>query len=274
MKNFKLTALAAGTLLSLSAFTANAVPLELISNGGFENTTGITQSSNLRTTATTGPTFVDNWLYAPTATSMAANGGIGNNYSFVYLPGEATTIGAALYHPTTGALVVDRPKLWAVDETPPRGNFIAVDADPIANAYIYQELSGLTVGQEYRLSFDFAGGQYQGRTGDNHESWQVQFGNDVQSTLMLNNLSHGFTGWMTQTFDFIASNTNQRLSFLALGGPDGLPPVSLLDNVSLTEVVEVPEPASLALLVTGLFGIGASRRRAQRNAKAASTLAA
>lgn len=268
MKTFKLTALAAGTLLSLSAVTASAAPVELISNGGFEITTGLTQSSNLRTTIASGASFADNWSVAPSGTNT------GQNYSFIYMPGEATTIGAARYHPTTGALMADRPDLWLVDETPPRGNFVAIDADPAANGYIYQDLHGLTVGKQYTLSFDFAGAQMNPFTGANFESWQVQFGSDIQSTPMLANVSGGFTGWVTQTFNFVASNTTQQLSFLALGGPAGLPPVSLLDNVSLTEVVEVPEPASLALLVTGLFGIGASRRRAQRNAKAASTLAA
>jgi hypothetical protein len=53
------------------------------------------------------------------------------------------------------------------------------------------------------------------------------------------------------------------LSFLASGTPNGAPPISFLDGVSLEAV---PESASLALISVGLLGFGAisRRRRAKR----------
>jgi hypothetical protein len=76
---------------------------------------------------------------------------------------------------------------------------------------------------------------------------------------VLNNASHGFTGWQYQTFTFTASGTSDLLSFLAVGTPSGVPPFSLLDGVSLTQL---PEPATWTMLISGLMGVaGAARLR-------------
>jgi hypothetical protein len=96
--------------------------------------------------------------------------------------------------------------------------------------------------------------------------WQVSLGAQTQTTPVANYAAHGFTGWMTQSFTYMATSSSEVLSFLAQGGPNGLPPVGLLDGVSLTAV---PEPATWAMLVLGFAGLGfAGYRRAKKNAAA------
>jgi hypothetical protein len=68
---------------------------------------------------------------------------------------------------------------------------------------------------------------------------------------------------MTQVMQFTVPSgvTSEVLSFLAVGTPisPSEPPFALLDGVSLSDV---PEPASWALMVTGLAGlIGVARWR-------------
>ena len=87
---------------------------------------------------------------------------------------------------------------------------------------------------------------------------QVSFGNQTQTTAILNNASHGFTGWQTTTFTFTAQTANDVLSFLALGTPAGLPPFVLLDGVTGTAV---PEAATIGLMGLGLGLVAVARRR-------------
>ena len=70
----------------------------------------------------------------------------------------------------------------------------------------------------------------------------------------------GFVPWEKQTLSSTATAASEILSFLAQGTPSGVPPVALLDGVTLN--APVPEPASLAPIATGLVAtIGAARSR-------------
>ena len=100
-----------------------------------------------------------------------------------------------------------------------------------------------------------------GFDGPTTEAWSVTLGNQTLTTDVLPNQNHGFTGWKQATLSFVVTNTTEVLSFLALGTPAGVPPFSLLDGVSISQV---PEPTSLALLGLFVGGTGLMARRRQR----------
>lgn len=223
--------------------TANA-QTNLVQNGSFAFTGG--------TTSFQFGTF-DGYTPAETLAGWSSTG-----YNFVFSPTSTSANSAygagnlALYSSTT------TPSNSFNNASPTGGNFIAADAD-YGTEPITQTINGLTPGATYAVSFAWAGAQQTGYTGATTEQWQVNLGNNAataQSTKIVTNASQGFTGWMDQTFDFVATSSSEVLSFLANGTPAGVPPFALLANVSMTQV---PEPGSLMVLlsgITGLIGLG------------------
>jgi hypothetical protein len=247
VKKIVIAVLSAGLMLAASAPATAAK--NLVVNGDFEElTNGPGQ---------VGPnTNVVGWT---------TNGG----YNFVYAPNTADTVGS---YGAYGYL-----KLWGPNNgsdngftatSPSGGNFYAADGafgvDPIK-----QTISGLEVGKQYVLSFDWAGAQQYDYTGPTTEQWHVSLGDETQSTAVLQNASHGFTGWQRASMTFTAQSTSAILSFLAEGTPEGKPPFSLLDNVTLTAAGAVPEPASWAMMIVGFGAVGTTMRRRRPVALAA-----
>jgi PEP-CTERM motif len=137
--------------------------------------------------------------------------------------------------------------------SPDGGAFVGVDVT-YGNAPLSQLINGLTVGDKYALSFDYAGAQFTDALGASTVGWQMTFGSDTASTPILSNVSQGFTGWQIYTATFTATSTSEILSLRALGGPAGPDPFALIDGVSLTAAA-IPEPASMLLLLSGFFGV-------------------
>jgi len=229
------------TLAVIAAFagllctSAQATPVNLVTNGGFETVSSYGQiKSNVAGWTTTGYNFV-----------FAANGGDNNSYLNLWGPrdGSANGLGAS----------------------PMGGNYIGADGNYGVGA-LTQTINGLVIGQSYNLSFYWAAAQQAGFRGLNTEQWIVSLGNQTLSTAVYNNADQGFSGWMAQTFTYTATSTSEVLSFLARGTPTGEPPFSLLDGVSLT--ANVPEPSSTALFLGGLVLLGCAVRARRRAGKA------
>ena len=138
--------------------------------------------------------------------------------------------------------------------SPDGGNFIGADGDTRYHGRIEQNVSGLVVGQSYKLTFDWALAQQYGAGGMPFARWDVTFGSASQMTNSVTlPVAGGFVPWRTADMTFTATGTSQVLSFLAdEGGPYGGPPFVLLDGVKLTAV---PEPTSLSMVAMGLLGL-------------------
>ena len=154
---------------------------------------------------------------------------------------------------------------------PGGGNFLALDGDPQYNGKFSQSITGLTVGNTYQLSFDYAGAQQTGFKGTEQVTsyLNVTFGSDSQNTPTFarpnsTNGSDGvFTGWIDVTMNFTASAATQTLAFLANGTPGGLPPIALLGDVSLEDITPspVPEPSSIFMTAIGVASLAGVRYR-------------
>lgn len=251
--------------LSLAVGSQAAMAGNLVANGGFEINGGVGVIGAVTT--------LSDW------TVGAATDGSAQPFDFV-VDGNADSTGfnsqwgtIRIWGPNTpngtssGPGSVPNPHDYGPSAngftvSPDGGYFFGADA-AYANAPISQSIGGLTAGETYELTFFYAGAQFVDAMGANNEGWQVTFGSESQSTATLNNASMGFTGWQTASMTFTASSATQTLSFLATGGPNGLPPFALLDGVSLSTPNNppnpVPEPSTLAIVAAGALGLIARR---------------
>jgi hypothetical protein len=284
---------AAVTALALSAGTAPAA--NLVVNGGFELLSGGPSGADAGRSFELGNRHIygqalTGWTTTDSATSRPPAPGVGLfNVLFQGTSGRAATDDALTRYTSfepqrLNAQVNDGGRVNG-------GNFVGIDADTFANGPLFQTISGLIVGATYRVSFEWASAQYSNRdvfpVPDNwvESGIQVSFGpsgfngdgapfnggsaggaNQCDTPVLRQfgtngvNGSASFSGWQQFSCTFTASAAVQVLSFLAVGAPNGQPPVALLDGVSLTQV---PVPAALALFGAGLLGLTMVRRRRQ-----------
>ena len=251
--NTRNIAIASFKALALSVFAFSAQAAQFVTNGSFESTTNGAGQLGYNTTAT-------GW------TSAAPNA----SYNFLFTSGSADTTGATSQY--TGPNLT----LWGpangssnglTASSPDGGNFVAMDG-AYHTGPLTQNITGLVVGDQYTLSFWYAGAQQHGFTGATTEGVKVSLGGVTQDAPILSNANHGFTGWQQETFTYTATSATEVLSFLAVGTPTGEPPFTLLDGVSLTgpSATATPLPAALFFVAPALAGVFGFARRKQNKA--------
>jgi hypothetical protein len=228
---------------------AQATQINLVTNGNFDQSSYTTNNQfgtgygGQGVTGWTGGTGYQLYFINGTATVNSANSQFDNGYN-TGLEKFYTMAGS----PTGGS-----------------GNFVALDGDQTSGVQgsISQTISGLTIGANYTVTFDWATGQLQSRSGATTENVNVSFGNQNFTTQTINNASQSSTPWLQQSFLYTATSATETLTFLAQGTPTGLPPMVALDGIS---VVQTPEPASITIMATGLALLGFFYHRRRRAA--------
>ncbi len=272
----RLTALTAFALALGVGSAAEAAGPNLVTNGSFN---------------TLNPAGANS---APTASGIEVDGAFNDaNAVTGWTSAGGTTYNIYFYGnglETGGAGALDPANRWGEDgqrpnvnftgNSPDGGAYMVLDGDPGFSGALSQTITGLTSGNIYKLTFDWAGGELYDRTGFFTSQLQVNFGGaPAQFTANYSNTNPpngnlcnkcgtpgSFSGWSQVTMYFKADGPSDVISFLSIGTPAAnLPPVAFLDGVSLTAV---PEPAVWGLMVLGFGGAGAMIRRRRRLATA------
>ncbi len=192
-----------------------------------------------------------------------------SGYNFLFRPQDVDTVGAPVHYDGASNLTLYGPGNGydnGLGASPVGGNFIAADSnlhdfdtDSSLTLPIWQTITDLEVGHTYEISFWWAAAQQTTYQQETYEGWDVSLGNEMWNfkTLPITNPEAGFQPWRQASYIFTANSTSETLSFLATGGPEGQPPFSLLDGVTINEV---PEPATWAMMLVGFGFVGAALR--------------
>jgi len=137
---------------------------------------------------------------------------------------------------------------WRSSGGNPNGTFILNDAgSPASNPFIEQTVTGLTVGQSYRVAVDYQRAFFSSGNGVN--DFGVQADGNTWEFSILNDDS-----WRSATGVFVASSSSVTVRFTGERYGDT---TARIDNASL-EVV--PEPASLVALSFGALALRKRRK--------------
>lgn len=136
---------------------------------------------------------------------------------------------------------------WTAED----GNY-SLDMSALGSGTISQTITGLAIGAYYEISFWLAGNPDGSLTKSLTAS--TDEGSSTYSFVQTGNTKASM-GWEQHSFTFQAAATTTNLTFASLSGDPYGP---ALDNISITTV---PLPAGAPLLLAGVAGFAALRRR-------------
>ena len=269
LKTFTLAA-AAATLIG-AAGVAHADPLPNLTNLDFTQYTG---------SAPKGP-----------FTSVAPVGWTGGS-GLIFIDGQSDAASAAgpvylqTYGNPTGSVT---------------GNYVEADGNPQFESGFNYEVTGLTAGKTYTLSFYQGASQQTGfaSTIPTTNQWIVSLGKNglqlngggpvdplygatdtysnpgasIAASPLMTVQPGGTVGWQYVTVNLTADSDTDLLSFLAWGDNGStvnLPPIAFLAGVDSPPGLgsDVPEPGAWALLVLGFGGLGLTLRARHKSNRA------
>lgn len=254
--------------IALSSIGTAAQAFNLVMNGGFvpANMPAGIRSSGINNPAS--GVIISNWTITDNPNNIP---GFVNNLMYVISDGNTFSQEGGVGMNQWGQ---NQRKSWTLFNTPGQtvnsvdgsGWYIASDGDPLYSGSISQTLTGLTVGEQYNVSFSQAAGQFNCNfgsisapssscveggiySGATTSRWQVSFGGTTQLSTLMNQASQApVSPWQSQTLSFTATSSTQVLSFLAIGTPGAQPPTALLSGVSVTPFSSAPVPEPTTIL--------------------------
>jgi len=168
-------------------------------------------------------------------------------------------------------------------------NEVEADGNPIYEQGFQYNVTGLTAGVTYTLTFYQAASQQLGFSGATTEQWIVALGGaglvtncssnpctysdaggSVATSTLMSTPNQGLVDWNQVSVNLTANGTSDLLSFLAWGdngNTTNLPPMLFLTGVNQASGLNTPEPTSVALLGTLVLGLGYGVIRRRRAAK-------
>ena len=231
----------------IAASSAKADPVNLVQNGSFESTSAYTTNNGTQVGTEISNSNLADWFVTSST----------NQFTFLLNQNYATN---GFYDPIDG----HESTFFAAPGPAPDGSNAITSDGNYKNGFLSQNISGLSVGDRYSLSFFQASTQQSGGYyGSATDAWKVGFGSNVAYSTSMFNPEHGDTPWTKVTMTFIADSTSELLSFFATTSPGAEPPFLLLDNVVLNDV---PEPASFAMAGIGLGALLLFRRKRAKSA--------
>ena len=252
-------ALSGASWLLFSTASASHAATNFVKNGSFEANSGIGQIG-----PNTGPNItLNDW----TRTIIKDTGSEG--FAFVINANADSTGFPSVFSNNTSPptnIKVFGPANGVSNGFPngsnsgigPDGTYwVGIDGD-YGRSSIKQQIIGLSAGEEYELSFVWAGSQFTDVPGATQQKWQYALEGTTYSTAQIDVPAKGFVGWFQETKKFIASGNPFDLIFTAIGTPEngGLPPFLMLDNLKIEKPSNPPNPTVPGPLP--LLGMGAA----------------
>jgi hypothetical protein len=109
-----------------------------------------------------------------------------------------------------------------------------------------QEITGLTAGRTYTLTFDYAAAQQFQYAGNTIDQWVVTLGGQTIATTNIDLPSHEFSGWFTDSVTFTYDGSGTDLSFVNNGKGGAIPTSCTVRSTIRPPVADRHSPCSTA----------------------------